>query len=205
MMSRTGPGQRVTQGKSWNGRVQGDRGNAAMDVDTVRLLKTQDIGYVRTMRQVTRKEVARLEQQVVMTRGLHRLDDEDDDEDNEFDDDDDDIFDLPVKPKPARKIVFMDDEEERNEALDQGDEDADEDGDFEGLKDKPKGAEGEEDEQAQNFRRLRRELDNARRKLQVLTDAERQLEIQKAKMAKTATSGGETRRGHKIKVRTRKR
>ena len=201
MMSRQGPGQRIVQGKSWNGRVKGDRGNKAMDVDMVRLLKTQDMGYVRTMRQVARKEVARLEQQVVLTRGLDRLDDDDEDEDNEFEDDDDEIFDLPVKPKPARKIVFMDDEEERNEALDQGDDD---DEGPEDVEDEAKGQD-DEDDQAQNLRRLRRELDNARRKLQVLTDAERELEIQKAKMAKTATSGGETRRGHKIKVRARKR
>ena len=65
--------------------------------------------------------------------------------------------------------------------------------------------EGEEAQRQKTLRQLRRQLEQARTKLQALTNAERELEIQKAKMAKTATSGGQTRSGKKIMVRTRKR
>ncbi|KAM5369480.1 hypothetical protein ACJA88_010468 [Fusarium oxysporum] len=145
MMSRKGPGSKIQDGKRWSGTVEGDRGNKAMDVETVRLLKTQDIGYIRTMRQVVAKEVARLEEQVVLTRGFDKLDEDEDDED-EGSDSEFDFATAPSRPKEPRKI-----------------------------------------------------------KLKALTDAEGELEIQRAKMAKTATSGGTTRKGKKIMVRTRKR
>lgn len=198
-MSREGPGQRVKEGKFHTGMVKGQRGNKAMSVDMVRLLKTQDIGYVRTMRQVTSKEVRKLEEQVVLTRGLERLDDESDEE-MEDDDDEEFMFDLPSKPKPARKIVFMDDEDQRDEALDQIEDNEDE---FGGFEDKPKTE--EQTQRDEDLRKLKRKLESARKKLQVLTDAERELEEQRSKMAKTATSGGETHAGKKIRVRTRKR
>lgn len=203
MMSRKGPGSHIKEGRSWNGKIQGDRGNKAMNMDTVRLLKTQDIGYVRTMRQIAMKEVARLEQQVVLTRGLDHLDDdEEQDEGFDDDDDDDDMLGLPSRPKPARKIVFMDDEQEREDALQRVEETEDQ-GSPEG-RDDAKDDEGDLD-QAEILRRMRRKLQGSRRRLEVLTQAERELDIQRAKMAKTATSGGETKKGNKIKVRARKR
>ncbi|RBA19144.1 hypothetical protein FPRO05_10073 [Fusarium proliferatum] len=202
MMSRKGPGSRIQDGKRWSGTVEGDRGNKAMDVETVRLLKTQDIGYIRTMRQVVAKEVARLEEQVVLTRGFDKLDEDEDDED-EGSDSEFDFATAPSRPKAPRKIVFMDDEEQREETiLDLEDQD-DADKTFEGFDDDKK---KEEDfERAKALRRLCRQLENARKKLKALTDAEGELEIQRAKMAKTATSGGTTRKGKKIMVRTRKR
>ncbi|KAJ4318731.1 hypothetical protein N0V84_006724 [Fusarium piperis] len=205
MLSRKGPGNRVKDGKSWSGTVQGDRGNKVLDLDTVRLLKTQDIGYIRTMRQVVSKEVAKLEEQVVLTRGFDKLDEDDeeeqDDEDSEFD-----FATAPSKPKTPRKIVFMDDQEQREEVLQQHMDEDDQDTagkTFEGLDDQNK--EDAELERAKSLRRLRKQLENARKKLQTLKDAEGELEIQRAKMAKTATSGGTTRKGKKIMVRTRKR
>jgi U3 small nucleolar RNA-associated protein 11 len=177
-----------------------------MDVDTVRLLKTQDLGYIRTMRQVVAKEVAKLEEQVVLTRGFDKLDEDE----NEEDEDSDSEFDFataPSKPKAPRKIVFMENEEEREETI--GDQ-----LDLEDEDDADKASEGGVDnkegdpafERAKALRRLRRQLENARKKLKALTDAEGELEIQRAKMAKTATSGGTTRKGgKKIMVRTRKR
>lgn len=204
MMSRNGPGSRITSGKKWSGTVNGDRGNKALDIDTVRLLKTQDMGYVRTMRQVVSKEVARLEEQVVLTRGLDRLDEEDDDDEDEDDDDldDNDKVPQPAKRKTPRKIIFTDDAEERDGELKVAMEtDHDE-------KDKAKKGEDDNDadlERAKSLRRLKRQLEHARKKFKALTDAEKELETQRAKMAKTATSGGRTRKGHKIMVRTRKR
>ncbi|KAL6912724.1 hypothetical protein FSST1_010484 [Fusarium sambucinum] len=197
MMSRKGPGSKLKDGKTWSGKVQGDRGNKVMDVETVRLLKTQDLGYVRTMRQVVAKEVAKLEEQVVLTRGFDKLD-EDEDEDQDSDSE----FDFATAPKAPRKIVFADDEEQREQTL-QDHLDLNDEEEKEEKKDIKEG--DEEFERAKALRRLRRQLENARKKLKVLTDAEGELEIQKAKMAKTATSGGTTRKGKKIMVRTRKR
>lgn len=45
----------------------GDRGNVAMGVDVVKLLKTQDGGYVRTMLQQTRREIGRLSESVLVS------------------------------------------------------------------------------------------------------------------------------------------
>lgn len=204
MLSRKGPGSKIQDGKTWRGTVQGDRGNKTLSMDAVRLLKTQDIGYVRTMRQMARKEVEKLEEKLVLTKGLNHLDEEDEDEDEDEDDDDD--FDLPPKsmrPKPTRKIVFLDTEEEREEVIDEQQEEEEE---FQGLDDDDNKDQDEEKEQRQKtLRRLRKQLEHAKKKLSVLKEAETELEEQKAKMAKTATSGGETRRGKKLKYRTRKR
>ncbi|KAL7809126.1 U3 small nucleolar RNA-associated protein 11 [Trichoderma aethiopicum] len=203
MMSRKGPGAKITSGKSWNGRVEGDRGNnKGLDMDTVRLLKTQDLGYVRTMKQVAVKELARLEEQAVLVRGLEELAaaEGEDDEDEGFDDDDSDEEGASRRrrrrsgAKGPRKIVFMDNEDERDEALQAAESQA------------PK----REDQQAafersENLNELKRKLEHARKKVKSLMAAESQLEVQQAKMAKTATSGGTTRRGNKIMVRKRKR
>jgi len=195
MLSRKGPGSRIQDGRRWAGTVDGDRGNKSMDVDTVRLLKTQDVGYLRTMKQVTAKEVAQLEQQVVLSRGLDRLDEPEGD-----DEDEDDDFDAPKRQRPARKIVFMEDEAERD-AMDQ---DEDEEG-AGAAATEDSDAREERYEEEKSLRRLRGQLENSRKKLKALTDAEEALNIQRAKMAKTATSGGQTRKGKKIMVRTRKR
>ncbi|ENH69353.1 Putative U3 small nucleolar RNA-associated protein 11 [Fusarium oxysporum f. sp. cubense race 1] len=204
MMSRKGPGSKIQDGKRWSGTVEGDRGNKAMDVETVRLLKTQDIGYIRTMRQVVAKEVARLEEQVVLTRGFDKLDeDEDEDDEDEGSDSEFDFATAPSRPKEPRKIVFMDDEEQREETILDLEDEVDADKTFEGFDDDKK--KEAEFERAKALRCLRRQLENARKKLKALTDAEGELEIQRAKMAKTATSGGTTRKGKKIMVRTRKR
>ncbi|KAG6023129.1 Small subunit (SSU) processome component [Claviceps sp. Clav32 group G5] len=213
MMSRKGPGSRIQNGKRWDGTVEGDRGNKALSVETVRLLKTQDIGYIRTMRQVLVKEIARLEQQVVLTRGLDRLDDDDDDDEDGADDEDNNLSDddmpMPSRPKAARKIVFLDDEEERQgamlERLEAEQEDHEEEKNNAPGGDKDQEEDDEEFERAKNLRRLKRQLANAKMKVQAFNDAEAALDVQRAKMAKTATSGGQSRRGKKLFVRARKR
>ncbi|KAL7926267.1 small-subunit processome [Trichoderma austrokoningii] len=192
MMSRKGPGSRIKTGKTWNGRVEGDRGNRDLDMDTVRLLKTQDLGYVRTMKQVATKELARLEEQFVLMKGLDQLDEDDDDEDDE----DDDEYDSKRRRTSApRKIIFADNEAEREEMI-EIDEDK-----------KPEKREDQNDafDRAENLRELKRKLEHSRKKVKALMTAESKLEVQQAKMAKTATSGGSTRRGKKIMVRQRKR
>ncbi|KAK2597015.1 hypothetical protein N8I77_012889 [Diaporthe amygdali] len=198
---------KLADGKKWTGTVAGDRGNKALDIDTVRLLKTQDIGYLRTVRNVVAKEVAELEQKAVIAGALAGVDDNDDDEEEDDFDSDDDI--TPRKSKPQskpKKIVFATSEEELEEKLpepeeddndvDMGDDDSEESGNEK---------DAESRKRAQNAERLRQKLRNARKKLKALTDAENELELQRARMAKTATVTTTTRRGQKIKVRERKK
>ncbi|KAL2270030.1 hypothetical protein VTJ83DRAFT_2214 [Remersonia thermophila] len=208
MLSRKGPGSAATRGKSFTGTVDADRGNRAMDVDTVRLLKTQDLGYVRTMRNVAAREVKELEERWVLAGGTELgQDDDDDDDDDDFDYDGKGASGKAQPPKP-KKIVFFDGAEEREQALKKQEEeeehaergdgmDMDEDDDDEKY--------AEEERKARNLEKLERKLKAARKKLKTLSDAEHELELQKAKMAKTATSGGITKSGRRIKVKERKR
>lgn len=202
---------KLAGGKKWDGTVAGDRGNTALDMDTVRLMKTQDLGYLRTMRNVVAKEVQQLEQKAVITGAFAGIDaNQLPDSDNDLDSDDDAA--APRKPKPQsrpNKIMFADSVEEVDEKLPEPEEDDDvdmsdddDDDDFEKF-------EKEKDPQTlkreENAERLQRKLRNAKKKLKALTDAENALELQRARMAKTATVGGIAKNGKKIKVRERKR
>ncbi|TVY52276.1 U3 small nucleolar RNA-associated protein, partial [Lachnellula suecica] len=80
MLSRSGP---TTTGKRRTGTVNGDRGNAVLSQDASRLFKTQDMGYIRTMRNQTLKEASALEEKVSGMGG-----------------------------GTGRKVVFVDDEED---------------------------------------------------------------------------------------------
>jgi len=97
MMSKKGP----STGKKSTGTINGDRGNAVLSQEASRLFKTQDLGYVRTMRNKTQKEVDDLERRVTGIRG------------------------------EGMKIVFVDDEGEQEERMgedvDTDEEDEDED------------------------------------------------------------------------------
>lgn len=167
-----------------------------MDVDTVRLLKTQDLGYVRTMRNVAAKELRELEERFVLAGGLEHADNEDGESD-------DGIGATVSRPQKPKKIVFFDGAEERQEALEAQDSDGvDAMGDPEDENDEKAAAARRK---AQNLEKLERKLEAARKKLKTLRDVEYELEIQQAKMAKTATSGGVTKSGRRIKVRERKR
>lgn len=66
MLSRRGP---TTSGKRRTGTVSGDRGNAVLSQEAARLFKTQDMGYIRTLRNQTLKEVKGLEERVGAWRG----------------------------------------------------------------------------------------------------------------------------------------
>jgi U3 small nucleolar RNA-associated protein 11 len=94
MMNKKGPS---TMGKNRTGTVDGDRGNQVLSQDAVRLFKTQDLGYVRTMRNKASKEVEELENRVVGIKG------------------------------DGKRIVFVQDEEEQREKLGEDDVDMNED------------------------------------------------------------------------------
>ena len=51
-------------GKNRTGTVNGDRGNEVLSQTAARLFKTQDLGYVRTMRNKALKEVEELDHKV---------------------------------------------------------------------------------------------------------------------------------------------
>jgi len=55
--------------KSKDGKKDVDRGNPVLSQDAVKLLKTQDSGYLRTMTQKTRRALERLEQEFVLREG----------------------------------------------------------------------------------------------------------------------------------------
>jgi Uncharacterized conserved protein len=204
MMSRKGPGSALTRGKGFTGTVDGDRGNKALSVETVRLLKTQDLGYVRTMRNIAAKELKELEERYVLAGGA-------DQPVEEFNSDEDEEESGSKQAKP-KKIVFFEGVEERQQALEKQKEDEemkdyDEEEDGYDFDDEEEMTEKEKEERRKQLvlEKLARKVKAARKKLKALADAEYELELQQAKMAKTATSGGFTKSGRRIKVRERKR
>jgi U3 small nucleolar RNA-associated protein 11 len=214
MLSRSGPGNRLSQGKRWSGTVDGDRGNKVLDNDTVRLLKTQDMAYVRTVRNAATKEATALEQRILSLGGsidendwADEEDDEEEENDFDFGDDEEMTGTGGLRRLKPRKIVFAEDEEERDVRMQislRG-EDDDDSGDGKVDDEKAKSeAKRARDKQAL-LGKLQRRLENSRKKIKTLNRAEHEMEVQRAKMAKTATSGGYTKSGQKIKVRERKR
>ncbi|KAL2063237.1 hypothetical protein VTL71DRAFT_5042 [Oculimacula yallundae] len=178
MMSRKGP---ATTGKNRTGTVNGDRGNEALSQEAVRLFKTQDLGYVRTMRNKALKDVEELERRAVGIKGA------------------------------GKKVVFVDDEEEQRRKAGGADMDM-------GMDDDGEASDGEEDTEpddieTKNFRKMQQKeadkletrLNMARERLDVLTETELALELQRARMAKSPMVGGVTKKGVKFKVRQRKR
>lgn len=151
------------------------------------------------------KEVKQLEERVIQMGG--NVDGSTNTEAMELDDEfyglDDD---LPQKRVTPKKTVFAEGVEERREKVQleerkQGDED--EDDDIASDKNSPDTLRAEQRQKL--LEKLQRRLSSARKKLKTLARAEHELEVQRAKMAKTATSGGITKSGKKLKVRERKR
>lgn len=213
---RQGPGTALSRGtdekrdRHWTGAVDGDRGGRALPTDAVRLLKTQDMGYLRTVRSVVVKEVAKLEERAAMAKAFVGDVDWEQEEQEGGGNDDDDLSDFSdfdsapstrktaKKPSKPNKIVFADTAADRDGAL-LGEMDEQEDKDSEGK------ASTEKRSKIENAVRLQRRLVKARTRLRVLTEAENELELQRARMAKTATMDTQTQAGKKIKVRERKR
>lgn len=170
----------------------------SLDVDTVKLMKTQDLGYLRTQLQRVRNERGRLAKEVV-------------------------IAETGVEVQPSmggRRKVFGDTDNEDDRGvlapaeMDGGDLDMDLDG-LDELSDEGSGDESEDDaslspEEREMRKRKRHALDVRRRKLEALKEQEEKLdaavravEHQRAKM--NGTIGGVNKNGQKFKVRQRKR
>ena len=205
--------------KSKQGRKIADRGNPVLSHDAVKLLKTQDSGYLRTMIQKTRRALEKLEKEFVLREGqgaevLRELENQ----------------------KKRQHVIFVDTREDQKQyILGQGlliqpsytrrEEDqstklvADEaDGDTEmtSTTRAPKSHRAlEREEAAQKEERLlrkqhKKEQDARRSTLAALKsrekdliDAENELELQRAKMSNSV--GGVTKAGVKWKVRERKK
>lgn len=141
------------------------------------MFKTQDLGYVRTMRNKTRKEVEELEQKVVGIRGQ------------------------------GSKVIWLDREEDMKDILEgEVDNDMD-DADGEDREEEKADVEARNLKKLQEKEAVKVEarLSITRERLKALAEAEEALDLQRAKMAKSPTIGGVNKHGVKYKVRERKR
>ncbi|KAJ5388403.1 Small-subunit processome Utp11 [Penicillium cosmopolitanum] len=191
--------------------------------DAIKLLKTQDKGYLRTAGERIRREIERLERDVQLQNGMNdalgtkRQEKElaeDDDEFGGFDDLDDLDFDAPSQKKKSRKVVFADDRGEQRTLKKKRDQDEDgmeEDSDKETSTRKTPKATGRRTASARRARKLRKRAVEARdNKLTALRNqfaeiqaAENEVDWQRAKMDNMI--GGTNKNGVKWKIRERKR
>jgi hypothetical protein len=201
------------------GRKVADRGNQALSMDVVKLLKTQDAGYIRTMLQIVRKEGQELEQKLVLEEdevralkdgdraknGKHRVYVDDEGEQQSFDPES--WFgkgqDMPDQTSHAEELQFdgysEDDEAEevatRPKTLTKKQIEAQE------LAKRQKRAFNKTRDQAQS--RTAYKLEMIKKREKELAAAEEELDFQRAKMNNTV--GGVNKNGVKFKVRERKR
>ncbi|KAI9368100.1 small-subunit processome [Aspergillus egyptiacus] len=103
--------------------------------EAIKLLKTQDAGYLRTVGERVRRQLEKVEEEVRIQEGMQTVlgGEEDDDaqkKQQEFDDEDDEFgFDFGEPEKKPRKLVFADDREQQKvlkRSLEDMDEDEDE-------------------------------------------------------------------------------
>jgi U3 small nucleolar RNA-associated protein 11 len=204
------------------GRKITDRGNVALSTDVVKLLKTQDAGYIRTMLQVTRKEREELEQRLILEeqgearalkdgreakKGKHRVFVDNEEEQEEFDPEA--WFgrgeEMPTKAKEQVEPQWTDEDEE------DGSQDEETIQPKKMLSKKKLEAQELAARQKKKFdkTRLRSQsrtayrLEMVKKKERELATAEEELEKQRAKMSNSV--GGVNKNGVKFKIRERKR
>ncbi|RDW90055.1 rRNA-processing protein UTP11 [Aspergillus mulundensis] len=192
--------------------------------DAIKLLKTQDAGYLRTVGERVRRQMEKVKEELRVQESfgeaLGDKQDRDEDEDSDFDD-----FDFGAAEKKARKLVFADDREDQRalrkelekELAEGGSDDEEETfGERQAQQQKRKTRkELEAEKQALvNARRARklkkRALEVRQNKLKALekqfadiSSAERALDLQRAKMSNSV--GGVNKNGLKFKIKERKR
>lgn len=225
---------------SAHSQTKGKHGAAARDSaakrglshEAIKLLKTQDAGYLRTTGERIRRQIEKLEQEVRLQEGIQEALGEKKDETEEEEDDDDDFeFDFGPEEKrgqgqrKARKLVFADDRREQralkkrrlSQENDQK-EDEDEDKSFgelqkQQLKKSRRQLEAERQAlvEARRARKMKKRAAEAREnKLKALrkqyadiTAAERELDWQRGRMDNSV--GGTNKDGIKWKIRERKK
>ena len=195
-----------------------DRGNPVLSEEAVKLLKTQDSGYLRTMLQKTRRALEKREQEFILREGQGA-----------------EVLGSSSDTGQGQHILFVGSRDEQKQRL-RGQGIANPTDDDQGLEGSPKidrlnGAEGSfgsstprrsrsrralereelaKKEEVTRRKKLKREQDARRSKLAALKarekdliDAENELELQRAKMGNSV--GGVTKAGLKWKVRERKK
>ncbi|KAI8933649.1 hypothetical protein NX059_009372 [Plenodomus lindquistii] len=201
------------------GKKVADRGNQALSAEVVKLLKTQDAGYIRTMLQMARREREELEQKLILEeqgeakavkdedaaeRRKHRVFVENEEEQEEFDPEawfgrgDE----LPGRANSEEGPEEWEDEEEEEEEFAPRNNT---------LSKKQLEKEALAKAQARKFRKDReraqsrtvQKLYAAKQREKALAAAENELDLQRAKMNNTV--GGVNKNGVKFKIRERKR
>lgn len=210
-----------------DGKKVADRGNVALSTDVVKLLKTQDAGYIRTMLQMARKERAELEQRLILEEegevralrdgdrgksGKHRVYVDNAQQQQEFDEDT--WFgrgaDIPDRSQSigGHTIYEGEDDVEQEE---EDDEIAPINPGAKTLSKKQLEAKETARLEKRAFQRSRDQaqsrtairLQAVKKRERDLVAAEEELELQRAKMNNTV--GGVNKHGVKFKVRERKR
>ncbi|KAL3494807.1 small-subunit processome [Aspergillus germanicus] len=201
--------------------------------DAIKLLKTQDAGYLRTVGERVRRAMGKVEEELRVQEGIRELSgekDEDEKKNGEDDDDDDFGLDFDEVGKKPRRLVFADDKEEQRSlkrtlgstSESEGEDEDEEAGEasFGALQrqqqqTKKSRKELEAEKQAlyaeRRARKMKkRALEWKQNKLKALqkqhadiTAAERALDLQRAKMSNSV--GGVNKNGLKFKIRERKR
>lgn len=220
-------GKNQTQGK--HGRGAGTARDSAaargLSHDAIKLLKTQDKGYLRTSGERIRREIERLEREVQLQEGMNEArgiksqkkqrEEENDDDFDGFDDLDD--LDIPSQKQKSRKVIFADDRGEQKTIKDKRtlDEEAmEEESDQEPATRKtPKqiAAERQALNESRRARKIRKRAMDARqnkltalrRQFAEIQAAENEVDWQRAKMDNML--GGTNKNGVKWKIRERKR
>lgn len=197
--------------------------------DAIKLLKTQDQNYLRTVGERIRRQIERLEQDMQLQDGMNVVlgvkskkkdesEEEDDDDFDGFDDLDDLDFGAPVTPKP-RKVVFADDKGDQqnlkrrreDDVMDQDKDEAEDKTSQTRKTPKQLAAEKEALREARRARKIRKrviegrenKLAALRKQYAAIQKAEQEVELQRGKMDRSV--GGTNKNGVKWKVRERKR
>lgn len=205
-----------------HGQRIADRGNKPLSMDVVKLLKTQDAAYIRTMLQVIRKEREQLEQEIVLDddelrtlkdgshakNGKHTVFVGDKDEQKGFKPEEwfetsgdqlDRVWNRPRKNEEVSTTAMDIDEVESEDEPDKK------------LTKKQRQAMLEKEQEEKKLMKKRNRLHEKRaahlealkKKERDLMTAEEELEKQRAKM--NGTIGGVNKDGVKFKLRERKR
>jgi U3 small nucleolar RNA-associated protein 11 len=205
--------------KSKQGRKIADRGNPVLSHEAVKLLKTQDSGYLRTMIQKTRRALEKLEKEFVLREGqgaevLGELEDHKEGQHVVFVDTREDQKQYIPGQRLSSHPGYTRQEEDQSTKLVANE--ADGDTEMASTTRAPRSRRAlEREEAAQKEERLlrkqhKKEQDARRSKLAALKsrekdliDAENELELQRAKMSNSV--GGVTKAGVKWKVKERKK
>ena len=196
--------------KSRGGKKIADRGNPVLSADAVKLLKTQDSGYLQTMLQKTRKAMERLEAEFILTQNRENEGMK--------------VNVLGKEGVQGEKIVFVANKGEQSSWLDgqkdeepvpRDNEELELNADllYPSVAKRRRAIEKREKlrkEKLLRLRKYRKEKNVRRTKLEALKvrerdlrDAENELDLQKAKMNNTI--GGVNKNGVKWKQRERKK